>query len=122
MYIRILLFHQPLHIICFLPSYSRQTNINWFHENSSQLGQPQGPREQYPKGVQQDFTLSSNIIYLMPSFSRQTNINWFHVCPSQLGYPHGLQQQHPDGVCTAGFYFPINPYMLGIYVLSLDIN
>ena len=39
-------------------SFSRQIDINYFQGDPSQLGHHQGPREQYPDGLNQESTLS----------------------------------------------------------------
>ena len=44
-------------------SFTRQTDINYFHGDLSQLGRPQGLREQHPDGVQQDSTFSPTLTY-----------------------------------------------------------
>ena len=60
------------YFICFMSSFSRQTDINWFNRCPSRLGHPQGLREQHPDGLQQDFTFSSNLNILTTIFSKST--------------------------------------------------
>ena len=48
-------------------SFSRQIDKNYFQGDPSRLGHPQGPREQHPDGVQQDFTFSSTLTYNVSS-------------------------------------------------------
>ena len=71
----------------------RQIDINQLDEYPSQLGHPQGLKEQHPVDVQQDSTFSPILTYsicLCLGYSRQTDFNQFHEYPSQ--HPNSVQQ------------------------------
>ena len=73
-YNRILLSHQPLHIICFMLSFSRQTDINWLLGCPNWLGHLPGLREQHPDCTAGFyFLINPYILYMFCSEFFNTN-------------------------------------------------
>ena len=59
------------YIFYFMLSFSRQTDINYFQGDPSQLGHHQGPREQHPDGIEYlgfDFIMNPHILYVLCMF------------------------------------------------------
>ena len=98
--------------------FLRQTDINYFQGDQSQLGHHQGPRVQLPDGLQQETTSSWTLTYY-------TYIFYAYIFKTNrfiLISRRSMSTRSPPGTAratswwsTAGFYFIINPHILYMF-------